>query len=69
MKYMKKITDQLTDTHNMDPDNDAKRAKILNGYAVEIPKLESALSGDVNLTLTVGKFYIFLFVNTVYNKE
>ncbi|GJW92553.1 chaperone protein ClpB1 [Tanacetum coccineum] len=57
MKHPKRISDQL-DTHNMDPANKAKRAKILEGYAAKIQKVESELCGVAKLTLTVGEEHV-----------
>nr|GEY83398.1 hypothetical protein [Tanacetum cinerariifolium] len=42
----------------MDPAHKAKRAKLLEGYAVIIPKVESELCGFAKMTLTVGEEYV-----------
>nr|GEZ25531.1 hypothetical protein [Tanacetum cinerariifolium] len=57
MKHLKRISHQL-DTHDMDPTHKAKRAKLLEGYAAIIPKVESELCGFAKMTLTVGEEYV-----------
>ncbi|PWA82237.1 chaperone protein ClpB1 [Artemisia annua] len=49
---MKKFADQLTDTHNMDPNNDAKRAKILKVGKEHIAR---ALRELIGIPSTFGK--------------
>nr|GEX81320.1 hypothetical protein [Tanacetum cinerariifolium] len=53
MKHLKRISH--LDTHDMDPAHKAKSAKLLEGYAVIIPKVESELCGFAKMTLTVGE--------------